>query len=128
MRFAKSLGASARASGRLTYTLEIGPPGDLAADIVDETAEQRAQHAQLAMNHIAIPNYQPLIWELRLLERQAHRGDLLRIDRRLCFEVEACKSFHPSHTVLLFWRVGRLCGKVPTFRGLARTDSVSGAY
>jgi hypothetical protein len=33
-----------------------------------------------------------------------------------------------SHTVLLFWRVGRFCGKVPTIRALARTNSVSGAY
>jgi hypothetical protein len=31
------------------------------------------------------------------------------------------ESWRPSHTVLLFWRVGRLCGKVPTFRALART-------
>ena len=38
------------------------------------------------------------------------------------------ESFQPSHAVLLFRRVGRLCGRVPTFRALARTDSVSGAY
>jgi hypothetical protein len=38
------------------------------------------------------------------------------------------ESFHPSHTVLLFGRVGRLCGKLPTFGALASPDSVSGAY
>jgi hypothetical protein len=38
------------------------------------------------------------------------------------------ESSQPSHTVLLFWRVGRLYGKVPTFRALARTGSVFGAY
>ena len=34
-----------------------------------------------------------------------------------------CKfeSWRPSHAVLLFWRVGRLSGKVPIFRALART-------
>jgi len=33
-----------------------------------------------------------------------------------------------SHTVLLFWHVGRLYRKALTFRALARTDSVSDAY
>ena len=38
------------------------------------------------------------------------------------------ESWYPSHTVQLFWPIRRLCGKVPTFRALARTDSVSGAH
>ena len=38
------------------------------------------------------------------------------------------KSSDTSHTILLFWHVGRLYRKVQTFRALARTNSVSDAY
>ena len=43
------------------------------------------------------------------------------------FAIRQFESLHPSHTVLLFWRVGRPCRKVPTFRALAHSDLVSAA-
>ena len=64
-----------------------------------------------------------------------HRASQLRLSQfsqgnpHALAEIDTWKfeSFRPSHTVLLFWPVGRLCGKVPTFRALARDHSVSGA-
>ena len=44
------------------------------------------------------------------------------------FAIRRFESWRPSHTVLLFWHVGRLYRKALTFRALARTDSVSDAY
>ena len=62
--------------------------------------------------------------------RPALAGDMASKPSGLHLEMVICQfeSSQPSHADHLFWRIGRLYGKVPTFRALARSDTVSGAY
>ena len=49
------------------------------------------------------------------------------VSREVAPETGSISDLVVSHAVLLFWRVGRLTGKLPTFRALAHDYSVSGA-
>ena len=78
----------------------------------------------------------PKLLKSNAISRNTKRISLQFVEMSL--QIANCRELRPrdrfasdcilSHTVLLFWHVGRLYRKALTFRALARTDSVSDAY